>query len=85
MKIIKLTESQYHKIFESISDLKDGMQSDLTEFPGSSESMSMITVPVDNSDGEIENGKPMNTGSDKISKTMTIQTPWNSRKSSYHN
>ena len=85
MKIIKLTESQYNKIFESISDLKDGVQSDLTEFPGSSNSMSMITTPISTMDGELKNGDAMNSGADKIAKKMSIQTPWNSRKSGYHN
>lgn len=85
MKILKLTESQYNRLFENIDDLKGASQSDLTEYPGSTDSMSMITAPITDINGEPTNGKPINTGSNKIARTMTIQTPWNSRKSSYHN
>lgn len=85
MKIIKLKESQYNKLFESVSNLKGASLSTLNELPGSSESMSMITIPITDMNGDISNGKPMNSGSDKVAKTITIQTPWNAKKSSYHN
>lgn len=83
MKIIKLTESQFNRLFEGIESLKGDEQSDVIEYPGPSQGMSMVTAPVTNANGDAEFGKPMNTGSDKIAKKLTKQTPFNSRKCNY--
>ena len=80
MRIIKLTECQFTKLFEDISDLKNEKQNNTIENPGN-DAMSMITVPHENTNGEMEYGKPMNTGSDKISKKMAIQSPYSFKKS----
>lgn len=81
MKTIKLTEVQYYKLFENIGALKGDDQSDVIDYVGPSQGMSMITTAVNNSDGDIEYGKPMNTGSDKFAKEKAPQTPFSSRRS----
>ena len=81
MKIIKLTEQQYNKLFEDIGNLKGVDQSDTVEYVGPSQGMSMITTTVTNADGDTEYGKPMNTGSDKFAKEKAPQTPFSSRRS----
>ena len=81
MKIIKLTENQYTKLFEDIGNLKGSDQSDTIEYIGPSQGLSMITTTITNADGDTEYGKPMNTGSDKFAKEKAPQTPFNSRRS----
>ena len=81
MKIIKLTEAQYYKLFEDVGALKGDDQSDVIDYVGGSQGMSMITAPVTNADDDLEFGKPMNTGSDKFAKEKAPQTPFSSRRS----
>ena len=81
MKTIKLTESQYYKLFENVGALKGEDQSDVIEYLGPTQGASSVQVPIDNANGDVEFSDAKNTGSDKYAHEIAPQTPFSSRRS----
>jgi hypothetical protein len=72
MKIIKLNESQFNKLFEDESSKAPSFDGgDLKEYPGSEVK---TTANVTNMDGDATYGKQPTT--DKIAKQLAIQNYW---------
>ena len=66
---IKITEAQFKMLVESEASLSfDG--GDLKEYP---ESEISTTTNVTKPNGDLEYGRPMNTGSDKVTKKLAVQ------------
>lgn len=71
MKKIKITESQYKRIFESDGVVGLDANSDIKKYNPSEVS---TTANITDPDGNTEYGKPIET--DNVSKQMVIQNWW---------